>query len=256
MFRDIFTNKWIIGGVAFLIVFAVACVFWYRYDTAPDRKSAAEAEKLLQQWAEKKAAPDDKMEQAADIVSTESENQTENTAEVTEYKGRLLRPGDIVDGRIFLGTEPPSPELLAQLGVQPRSQDEIISPYGFGPYPELPEGFGPITWPRKSANSELRIRVKIKLLNQGVPVKGSIMENGLVYPIIKGVRYVIWGESDGKQYLRRSLGHPDDGDYMRTIKKEKNARDESITAADFPGIKLVPFEEGGIDPYTFLDLPK
>jgi hypothetical protein len=43
---------------------------------------------------------------------------------------------------------------------------------------------------------------------------------------------------------------------MRTIKKEKNARDESITAADFPGIKLVPFEEGGIAPYTFLDLPK
>ena len=82
------------------------------------------------------------------------------------------------------------------------------------------------------------------------------MENGLVYPILKGVRYVIWGETAGRQYLRRSLGHPDDGDYMRKIKNEKKARRESITAADFPGIKLVPFEEAGIDPYTFLDLPK
>ena len=56
MFRDILTNKWFIGGFCFLIVFAVACVFWYRYDTAPDRKSAAAAEKLLRQWAEKKSS--------------------------------------------------------------------------------------------------------------------------------------------------------------------------------------------------------
>ena len=255
MLRDFFTNKWFIGGITFLIVFTGACFLWYRHDTAADRKSAAEAEKLLRQWAEKKAAPDDKIEQAADITSTESETQTENTAEVTEYKGRLLRPGDIVDGRIFLGTEPPSPELLAQLGVQPRSQDEIISPYGFGPYPELPEGFGPITWPRKNANSELRIRVKIKLLNQGVPVEGSVMSNGLVYPIIKGICYVTWREtSDGLRYLHRSRGHPDDD--VRSIADEKEARGETLTQADVPHIKLVPMEEGGIDPYTFLDLPK
>ncbi len=251
MFRDIIGNKWIIGGVAFLILFSVACVLWYRYDTAPDRKAAADAEKLLRQWEAKKAELDDKTEQVADAPA---ENTTPTGAE--PIKTESLQIGDVVDGRIYLGAEPPSPELLAQFGVRPPTQDEIISPYGFGPYPELPDGFGAITWPRKSADSELRIRVKIKLLKQGVPVEGSVMENGLVYPIIKGVRYVIWGESDGKQYLRKSLGHPDDGDYMRAIIKEKNARDESITAADFPGIKLVPFEEGGIDPYTFLDLPK
>ena len=68
-----------------------------------------------------------------------------------------------------------------------RTQDEITSPYGFGPYPELPEGYGPITWPRESVNSELMIRVRIKLMKQGVPVEGSVMSDGLVYPIIKGV---------------------------------------------------------------------
>ncbi len=246
MFRDIVGNKWVIGGVAFLIVFAVACVFWYRYDTAPDRKSAAETAELLRQWAAKKAVTDS---EAADIPADSTTLNTEKTTRAvretdtsTEAETKTYKVGDIYVGK----TPPPIPV----------SQDQLVSPYGFGPYPELPKGFGPITWPRKSANSELRIRVKIKLLKQGIPVEGSVMSNGLVYPIIKGVRYVIWGESDGKQYLRRSLGHPDDGDYMRTIKKEKNARDESITAADFPGIKLVPFEEGGIDPYTFLDLPK
>ncbi len=252
MYRDFFTNKWIIGGVTFLIVFSVACVLWYRYDTAADRKEAAETAELVRQWEAKKARTNGKTEQAADAPA---EITTPTDAEPT--KTESLQIGDVVDGRIYLGTEPPSPELLAEFGIHPPTQDEIISPYGFGPYPELPEGFGPITWPRKSANSELRVRVKIKLLKQGVPVKGSVMENGLVYPILKGVRYVKWREtSNGRRYLHRSLGHPDDGDYMRAIIKEKKARDESITATDFPGIKLVPFEEGGIDPYTFLDLPK
>ncbi len=187
MFRDIVGNKWVIGGIAFLIVFAVACVLWYRYDTAADRKAAADAAALLRQWAAKKAGPNGKTKQVADAPA---ESTTPTGAE--PIKTESLQIGDVVDGRIYLGTEPPSPELLAQFGVRPPTQDEIISPYGFGPYPELPDGFGPITWPRKSANSELMIRVQIKLLKQEVPVKGIIMENGLVYPIFKGVRYVIW----------------------------------------------------------------
>ena len=49
MYRDILTHKWILGGLAFLIVFSIACVWWYHYDTAPYRKAAAEAEELLRQ---------------------------------------------------------------------------------------------------------------------------------------------------------------------------------------------------------------
>ena len=253
MVRDIITNKWILGGILLLIIIACGCYFWYNYTLAPYREQAAKTEEVARKWKlTQKAISKSESEQTTDQTPTDSTVPTEEKPSSPE----TLQIGDIVDGRIYLGTERPSPELLAAFGIFPPSQDEIISPYGFGPYPELPEGFGPITWPRKSANSELRIRVKIKLLNQGVPVKGSIMENGLVYPILKGTRYVIWGETNGKQYLRRSLGHPDDGDYMRAIIKEKKARDESITASDFPGIKLVPFEEAGIDPYTFLDLPK
>ncbi len=253
MVRDIITNKWILGGILLLIIIACGCYYWYQYTLAPYREEDVKTEEVARKWKlAQEANSNSESEQAADQTPMDSTVPTEEKPSSPEP----LQIGDIVDGRIYLGTEPPSPELLAAFGVLPPSQDEIISPYGFGPYPELPEGFGPITWPRKSANSELMLRVQIKLLKQGVPVKGLIMENGLVYPIFKGVRYVLWGESDGKQYLRRSLGHPDDGDYMRTIRKEKKARGESITAADFPGIKLVPFEEGGIDPYTFLDLPK
>ena len=249
MYRDIFTNKWFIGGVAFLIVFAVACVFWYRYDTAADRKAAAKTAELPRQWAEKKEAPNDKVKQAADTSADSTTPTTEKptAGAVVETNTRTDNEAKTyIAGDIFIGPEPPP---------LPVSQDELVSPYGFGPYPELPEGYGPITWPRKHANSELMIRAEIELLNQGVPVEGIVMSNGLIYPIIKGICYVTWREtSDGLQYLHRSRGHPDDD--VRSIADEKEARGETLTQADVPHIKLVPMEEGGIDPYTFLDLPK
>jgi hypothetical protein len=248
MFRDIIGNKWVIGGFCFLIVFAIACVFWYRYDTAPDRKSAAETAELLRQWAAKKAVTDSEADDTpAESRTPTTEKSTAGTVVETDTSAdtetKTYKEGDIYIGK----TPPPIPV----------SQDQLVSPYGFGPYPELPEGFGPITWPRKNAESELRIRVKIKLLKQGIPVEGSVMRNGLVYPIIKGIRYVEWGETSyGRRYLRRSTGHPDDGDYLRAIREEKRKLHESFTQADVPDIQLIPYEEGGIDPYTFLDLPK
>ena len=99
------------------------------------------------------------------------------------------------------------------------------------------------------------IRVRIELLNQGAPVEGSIMRNGLVYPIIKGICYVEWKErNDGFRYLHRALGHPDN-DVMK-IASKKEDRGETFSQADVPHIILIPMTEGGINPYTFLDLPK
>ena len=136
-----------------------------------------------------------------------------------------------------------------------------VSPYGFGPYPPLPDDpfWVSETWPARSAEHELMKRVWIKLLSQGIDVKGTTMKKGLVFPIIKGIRYVEWGSYEGPfgpvRYIRRSTGHPDDGRRLRTIRDAK-VRHESFTEADVPSdIRLSPYEEGGIDPYTFLDLP-
>ena len=44
MVRDIFTNKWILGGCGFLIVFGIACYFWsqhelnlYKQEASPEK---------------------------------------------------------------------------------------------------------------------------------------------------------------------------------------------------------------------------
>ncbi len=247
MSRDFFTNKWVFGAIVFLIVFGVACVLWYHYDTAPYKRDDAKTAELLRQLAAKKDSADSKTEHAdADREpTTEKPNETHDgvlqTDTSAEEKTKTYKEGDIYVGK----TPPPIPV----------PQDQLVSPYGFGPYPKLPKGYGPITWPRKNAESELMIRVEVKLINQGIPVEGIVMKSGLVYPIIKGIRYVKWGETSyGRRYLRRSTGHPDDGDYMESIEEEKRKRLESVTASDFPGIQLIPYEQGGIDPYTFLDL--
>ena len=138
------------------------------------------------------------------------------------------------------------------------AEDVPVSPYGFGPYPPLPEGWGPETWNNISANHELMARVEVKLISQGINVEGSAMEDGLVYPIIKGILYVKWRTSPGpsgvERYISDTLGHPDDGDRIASIKEERGM---DFSEDDIPSdIKLVPFEEGGIDPYEFLGLQK
>ena len=137
--------------------------------------------------------------------------------------------------------------------------DVPVSPYGFGPYPPLPEGWPAADiWPRQSANHELMMRVEIKLAHQGIDVRGSIRKNGLVYPMISDTVYIEWGEKRGPdgpvRYLAKIAGDPDACDWLDAIQDAKG-KFESFTEADFPShIQVLSYEEGGIDPYQFLNL--
>ena len=104
----------------------LACVLWYRYDTAADRKALAETAELIRQLA-KKAASDDKMEQATDAPAentlTETTGAVVETDTRTDNEAKTYRVGDIYVGK----TPPPLPV----------SQDQLVSPYGFGPIPRI-----------------------------------------------------------------------------------------------------------------------
>ncbi len=247
MSRNFFTDKWVLGAIAFLIVFGVACILWYHNDTAPYRKSAAETVELLRQWTVENAAPIDKVVEEADMntknsIPTADKPESKTTKDVSVVNTNSNSP--------LSNTSDKEQEMVSVEGVR-------VSPFGFGPYPELPVGWPHDTFPAPSAEHELQQRVRIDLLAHGIPVEGTIMENGLVYPVVKGIVYVKWKSywrPTGKvTYISRIGGHPDDTMPIEMIRREKG---KSFTKKDIPSdIKLLSFEEDGIDPYQFLELP-
>ena len=42
MLSDFLTNRWIFGGVVYLMIFTGCCFLWYRYDTSYERRQAKE----------------------------------------------------------------------------------------------------------------------------------------------------------------------------------------------------------------------
>ncbi len=237
MFRDILTNKWFIGGFSFLIVFGIGCYFSYQHDTIPHRKAAAEVEKLLRQ-----------SEKLKKVAKTDSKVEQTTDGEV----------GNDIEGGDTTAAQTPAANAEAEVRV---------SPFGFGPYPELPPDFpwqdlfdppyyaeDPNHPYKDEPNYELMDRLWVELWKRGEKVEGfgTMESTGLFYPTIRGTIYVRWaprwkdlGHGIGKkiQYIN---GHPDD------IKRLESAKTEGDIPSD---LKVLDISEG-IDPYTFLDLPK
>lgn len=141
------------------------------------------------------------------------------------------------------------------------------SPHGLGPYPDIPSDYPRQNiWDdlerlndvvgnelgRSSIDHELMHRVLIKLWNQGKRAEGAILDgdNGRVYPMYKDTVYIDWSESENEdgsfeRYLGEYSGHPSLSDY----------RDAVENGIQPSWIKVIAMEDGGVDPYSFLDLP-
>ena len=145
-----------------------------------------------------------------------------------------------------------------------------VSPYGFGPYPEVPVGFpdrlSPVwTWPEeklerivgREKSFELMHRVLIKLWNQGNQdfVGVSLADdNGKVYPTYPNVAYVIWSESkdlNGKVRFRYPAYVVAGPNVPR-----RTSKDFSEGRGYPPHVTVLDRETAGIDPYQFLGLQR
>lgn len=259
MLRVYLTNKYVLGAIGFLIVLSVACVLWYRYDTVHVKQELAKDEELLRQ---------------RDVSqNAETDNQTKKDT-------KSHSPGEIgekfADGKnrvVFNLTEPPIPKSkIKQIGVVENIKNEKttqidskVSLYGFGPYPEIPVDFPfPVDWnfPGSDADHELMARVAIKLWTQGIETYGITMEDGLAYPNYLDTVYIRWAETtddDGSpiQYIKELGGYPPA--CLRIVENNIVRLGErgAMTAVDIPSdITVKLYDEAGIDPYTFLELPK
>ena len=95
-------------------------------------------------------------------------------------------------------------------------------------------------------------RVLIKLWNQGKKAEGAVLDsdNGRVYPMYKDTVYIKWSKDENEdgsvdRYIGRYGCHPSLKDYRDSV--------ENGTQPSW--IKVVTMAEGGINPYSFLDLP-
>ena len=239
MVRDIFTNKWILGGLGFLIIFTGLCYLWYQWTTAPYREQVAELNERVRQSEKQRTASAAKRTEPAADASAES-----NTPNAEKQKSESTAE---VENNTVAETQQPSNTPVANV----EAKDMPMSPFGFGPYPEVPEdmpGKHLYTWPTSSAEAELLSRVLIKLWTEGERnFRGGSTHKGKIQPHYHDTVYVTFGE-----YERH-------GETIRFVASTKSGPHVRYTEADLlnppPHLRVLDLETSGIDPYQYLDLP-
>ena len=254
MLRDIWTNKWFIGGFGFLIVFAVLCYFWYQHDIASFQQQLSATGDIVFQGDISQKAQKTFQTDVPLIESLESvENRSESVRDTSVPTEKTTEKTDTFEINTNLTADAP------------------ISPFGFGAYPEVPADypFQEQLWDNATPEHELLVRVRVKLWKQGTQTIGVMLDdnNGLIYPSIPDVIYVKWHKIEererdpdyvGRRYASLIMGDPNtckkwESSYLIDRMFEPTDANNDIEAL---GIKVYEYPDGGIDPYKYLDLPR
>ena len=258
MIRDILTNKWIIGAAFGLLIVAAGCYWYYEHTTAEYRQQTEQTDKLQQEWKANKAKT------PADKEVTQTLSPGEIGEKLAEGKNRVVFHLDELPKR---KNELPQTRPVETIKQEETTElvDTGVSPYGFGPYPEVPADFPfPVEWvfPGSDADHELIARVAIKLWTQGIKTMGATMEDGLVYPNYIDTVYIRWTETTDDddnpiQYISDLGGYPPA--CLRIVENNIARLGErgAMTDVDIPSdVTVKLYDEAGIDPHAFLNLPK
>ena len=248
MFRDILSSKLVIAGLTCCVLLVAGTLLYRRHVLDDIRKDEARTQRFLQQL-ENRDGP-----RAPQQETTDSGVEKPAAAPIATDDDAVSVPDISVPRPTEKAARVDTAAAPEEMAADEKTTNMPVSPYGFGPYPELPAGWpADQIWPRSSPEHELMMRVEIKLAHQGLDVTGSTMENGLVYPTISDTVYIEWDKNARRQYIRRMGGDPGACERIRVIEDERGVR---FTEADIPSdIKVLSFQEGGIEPYAFLDLP-
>ena len=263
MLRELFTSRLFLGGLLGCVLIVAGSLFWSQHVKRELKEREAETRRFVQQ-VEKRDVPHHRTEQADTVTS---QGQEENLVALDDFSPTEQDVTDMPSldtdaDRVASETEP----FLEETVVVGAAVGVPVSPFGWGPYPEVPAGF-PIepswTWSeekRLSHNSsrqrdfELMGRVLVKLWHQGDREFVGVYrdnQNSLVYPTYPNTAYVDWHEytlpnGEVVKYPGGLLSGP--GAPIR------------IPLRDFfengfpPGIRFIDWETGGINPYEFLGL--
>ncbi|MDE0087513.1 MAG: hypothetical protein OXU23_17455 [Candidatus Poribacteria bacterium] len=245
MFRDIFTNKWIIGGVLLLIIITCGCYFWYQHSLTANRKAAADAQQLLRQ---------SEIERQAKVKSSTAKHAAEKAPadSITPTAEKPKADATATTDTSIGGTQK---AVTAAMQETDKTEEVRVSPHGFGPYPEIPEDspFDEFHFEESDTRTmELLGRVEIKAWINGERFEGSSYDlgRGKVYLHYSNTLYVEYGDpvedADGNVRIPITdvLGA---GDVHLTSEQMKNG--------EIPGgVRVLSLRDDGIDPYEYLEL--
>lgn len=248
MIQELIVNKWILGGLCFLVIFSGVCYLLYEHSIASYSRYLAETDVRSELVLSK-----------TDRINRQSKVLAVNRPKSEEYLSEST-VGLTEDKKMFLKDVPPD-NIDVSIGDRlPESKEVPVSFNGFGPFPEIPTDYpAQNIWNNPKSLTvahELLLRVQIKLWKQGKHSLGGAMIDGKIYVNIPGTVYVEWKNrvgSDGtvKRYATGLSGDIEAGKVLRDIIESKGELNESDVP---PGVKVINFADGGIDPYQFLDL--
>ena len=149
-------------------------------------------------------------------------------------------------------------EILAL--VEESDTEEVpVSPYGFGPYPEVPSDYPEeVAWEQDRPGgmgklAELFDRVLIELWNRGNKVTSISGDSYRMYPNLPDTIYVTWGydtDEDGNRSRYASRLSSGTGISEETL---DSIVDTGVVPQD---ITVLDYESDYIDPYDFLNLKR
>lgn len=244
MYREFLMNKWVLSGVAFLILFSFSCYLWYEYETVPYKQEATETAEIARQWKTEKS-------RTSGLVETVSAQPDGDSRASTGQPITQTTTNDVVE------TENRKYPVKTDGKPQVEQNDVSVSPFGFGPYPKVPEDYpSKVSWNRHYPDAtdevrrelELISRVLVKLWTDGDKnFRGGSTYKGKVYPHYNDTVYV--------KYKYGMI----DGRWTKYGVRAKSGPQVSYNMSDLdnppPHLRILDLDSSGFDPYQFLDLP-
>ncbi len=240
MFQYLVSSRLIQGGLVFFVLSVSGSLLYSWHVKRTTDKALAQHRRFLQGHptpSETRPAVDTQEIRPVDFgeTGTSSESDASQDADDTEPSDDVAFD-DLADA--FL----PDDVVLSE---EP-AEDVPVSPYGFGAYPEIPEGAPIANFDENdSAEMELMLRVAVKKWNEGHRFIGAVIENGKVYlnyPNTIYAKHATQTDPDGEpfHYYSRVLG-------AVGLTPEQMERGETP-----PGVKVIDFDSEGLDPYEVL----
>ena len=262
MFHDLLSSRWFQGGFALFVLCVCGSLLYSWHVKRTTESEMAHHDRLLGLQKQKETrtaeAVNDPIEnETPGLVNTPDENTDTPMSDETEASPNDTENLDLADA--FLPEDFVSEEVPAE--------EVVVSPFGFGPYPEVPADY-PFTpfWLRYQKDPE---RYDAKYDTEFLKSK-ELLSRIMVKAWTEGVRDFTGGSFElttGKYYLHLpntiyvEYGEPyenEDGTFTRPFSSYTGGNvhltHEQMQRGTAPtGVRVI--EGGSYEPYEYLDLP-